>query len=89
MIEGPVAAQERTLLSAPDYEYTPQDSGQGCGVANPVLAAARLGSTKCFAESSFVVVGTVRDRKSGGLRALLARPNSEGLHCAGAAFIAR
>jgi bifunctional non-homologous end joining protein LigD len=44
--------------------------------------------TKCFTESTFVVVGTDRDRKTGALRALLAYPNSEGLNYAGAAFIA-
>ena len=44
--------------------------------------------TKCFTESTFVVVGTDRDRKTGALRALLAHPDSEGLSYAGAAFIA-
>ena len=44
--------------------------------------------TKCFTESTFVVIGTDRDRKGGALRALLAHPNSEGLNYAGAAFIA-
>ncbi len=44
--------------------------------------------TKCFTESTFVVIGTDRDRKTGALRALLAHPNSEGLNYAGAAFIA-
>jgi DNA ligase D-like protein (predicted ligase) len=44
--------------------------------------------TKCFTESTFVVIGTDRDRKTGALRALLAYPNSEGLNYAGAAFIA-
>lgn len=44
--------------------------------------------TKCFTESTFVVVGTDRDRKTGALRALLAHPNSGGLNYAGAAFIA-
>jgi ATP-dependent DNA ligase len=44
--------------------------------------------TKCFVESSFVVVGTDRDRRTGALRALLAHPNSDGLRYAGAAFIA-
>jgi bifunctional non-homologous end joining protein LigD len=43
---------------------------------------------KCFTESTFVVVGTDRDRKTGALRALLAHPNSEGMKYAGAAFIA-
>jgi len=43
--------------------------------------------TKCFAESTFVVVGTDRDRETGRLMALLAHPNSEGLRYAGAAFI--
>jgi bifunctional non-homologous end joining protein LigD len=44
--------------------------------------------TKCFTESKFVVVGTDRDRKTGALRALLARANDNGLDYAGAAFIA-
>jgi bifunctional non-homologous end joining protein LigD len=44
--------------------------------------------TKCFTESTFVVVGTDRDRKTGALRALLAHPNSAGWNYAGAAFIA-
>jgi bifunctional non-homologous end joining protein LigD len=44
--------------------------------------------TKCFTESTFVVVGTDRDRKTGALRALLAHPDGEGLNYAGAAFIA-
>jgi bifunctional non-homologous end joining protein LigD len=44
--------------------------------------------SKCFTESTFVVVGTDRDRKTGALRALLAHPDSAGLNYAGAAFIA-
>jgi bifunctional non-homologous end joining protein LigD len=44
--------------------------------------------TKCFTESTFVVIGTDRDRETGALRALLAHPNSEGLNYAGSAFIA-
>ena len=44
--------------------------------------------TKCYTESSLVVVGTDRDRKTGALRALLARANDHGLDYAGAAFIA-
>jgi bifunctional non-homologous end joining protein LigD len=44
--------------------------------------------TKCFTESTFVVVGTDRDRKTGALRALLSHPDSDGLRYAGAAFIA-
>jgi DNA ligase D-like protein (predicted ligase) len=41
--------------------------------------------TKCFTESTFVVVGTDRDRKTGALMALLA--HGDGLNYAGAAFI--
>jgi bifunctional non-homologous end joining protein LigD len=41
--------------------------------------------TKCFTESTFVVVGTDRDRKTGAPMALLA--HSDGLKYAGAAFI--
>ena len=44
--------------------------------------------TKCFTESTFVVIGTDRDRKTGALRALLARNDSAGLNYAGAAFTA-
>jgi bifunctional non-homologous end joining protein LigD len=44
--------------------------------------------TKCFTESTFVVVGTDHDRKTGALRALLSHPDSDGLRYAGAAFIA-
>ena len=44
--------------------------------------------TKCFTESSFVLIGTDRDRKTGALRALLAHPGSAGLNYAGAAYIA-
>ena len=40
--------------------------------------------TKCFTESTFVVVGTDRDRKTGALRALLAHKDSAGLRYAGA-----
>jgi bifunctional non-homologous end joining protein LigD len=44
--------------------------------------------TKCFSESTFVVIGTDRDRKTGALRALLAHPDRADLNYAGAAFIA-
>src|SRR5262249_11195297 len=44
--------------------------------------------TKCFTESTFVVVGTDRDRKTGALRALLAHTDDFGLIYAGAGFIA-
>jgi len=70
------------------------DKGLEGIVSKLALAQYRSGrtknwlKTKCFTESTFVVVGTDRDRKTGALRALLAHPNSEGLHYAGAAFIA-
>jgi bifunctional non-homologous end joining protein LigD len=63
-------------------------------VSKHALAPYRSGrsktwlKTKCFTESTFIVVGTDRDRKTGPLRALLPHPNSEGLHYAVAAFIA-
>ena len=63
-------------------------------VSKQALAPYRSGRSKtwlkckCFTESTFVVVGTDRDRKTGAPRALLAHPNSEGLNYAGAAFIA-
>src|SRR5262245_61571301 len=44
--------------------------------------------TKCFTQSTFVVVGTDRDRKTGAIRALLAHNDGSGLNYAGAAFIA-
>ena len=44
--------------------------------------------TKCFTQSSFVVIGIDRDRKTGALRALLANKDSAGLSYVGAAFIA-
>jgi ATP-dependent DNA ligase len=44
--------------------------------------------TKCFTESTFVVVGTDRDRKTGALRALLVHNYGSGLSYAGAAFLA-
>ena len=43
--------------------------------------------TKCFTQSTFVVIGTDRDRKTGALRALLAHKDSAGLSYAGATFI--
>jgi bifunctional non-homologous end joining protein LigD len=63
-------------------------------VSKQVIAPYRSGrtktwlKTKCFTESTFVVIGTDRDRKTGALRALLAYPDSDGLNYAGAAFIA-
>jgi bifunctional non-homologous end joining protein LigD len=43
--------------------------------------------TKCFTESSFVIIGMDRDRKTGAMMALLARIEEYGLTYAGAAFI--
>ena len=43
---------------------------------------------KCFTESSFVIIGTDRDRKTGAVMALLARAEEQGLAYAGSAFIA-
>ena len=63
-------------------------------VSKHVLAPYRSGrsktwlKTKCFTQSTFVVIGTDRDRKTGALRALLAHNDSAGLSYAGAAFIA-
>jgi bifunctional non-homologous end joining protein LigD len=60
-------------------------------VSKHALAPYRSGrsrtwlKTKCFTESTFVVVGTDRDRKTGALMALLA--HSDGLKYAGVAFI--
>jgi bifunctional non-homologous end joining protein LigD len=44
--------------------------------------------TKCFAESSFVIIGTAQDRKTKAPLALLARAEKQGLSYAGSAFIA-
>src|SRR5262245_24562093 len=63
-------------------------------VSKHALAPYRSGrsrtwlKTKCFTESTFVVVGKDRDRKTGALRALLAHNDDFGLIYAGAAFIA-
>jgi bifunctional non-homologous end joining protein LigD len=63
-------------------------------VSKHALAPYRSGrsrtwlKTKSFTESTFVVVGTDRDRKTGALRALLAHNDGSGLNYAGAAFIA-
>jgi len=63
-------------------------------VSKHALAPYRSGrsktwlKTKRFTESTFVVVGTDRDRKTGALRALLAHKDSAGLSYAGAAIIA-
>ena len=63
-------------------------------VSKHALAPYRSGrsktwlKTKCFTESTFVVVGTDRDRKTGAVRALLAHNDGSGLNYAGAAFIA-
>jgi DNA ligase D-like protein (predicted ligase) len=70
------------------------DKGLEGIVSKHRLAAYRSGrtktwlKTKCFTESTFVVVGIDRDRKTGALRALLAQPNSDGLNYVGVAFIA-
>ena len=69
------------------------DKGLEGIVSKDALAPYRSGrtktwlKTKCFTESTFVVIGTDRDRKTGALRALLAHPGSGGLNYAGAAFI--
>jgi bifunctional non-homologous end joining protein LigD len=43
--------------------------------------------TKCFTETSLLIIGTDRDRKTGALRALLAKADKHTLSYAGAAFI--
>jgi bifunctional non-homologous end joining protein LigD len=43
--------------------------------------------TKCFTESSFVLIGTARDRKTKAPLALLAQADAQGLRYAGSAFI--
>jgi bifunctional non-homologous end joining protein LigD len=44
--------------------------------------------TKCFTESSFLIIGTARDRKTKAPLALLAQAAANGLQYAGSAFIA-
>jgi bifunctional non-homologous end joining protein LigD len=44
--------------------------------------------TKCFTESSLLIIGTARDRKTKAPLALLAKPDARGLTYAGSAFIA-
>jgi len=44
--------------------------------------------TKCFTESSFVIIGTARDRKTKAPLALLAQADAQGLTYVGSAFIA-
>jgi bifunctional non-homologous end joining protein LigD len=44
--------------------------------------------TKCFTESSFLIIGTARDRKTKAPLALLAEADGEALKYAGSAFIA-
>jgi ATP-dependent DNA ligase len=43
--------------------------------------------TKCFTESTFVIIGTARDRKTKAPLALLAQADAQGLRYAGSAFI--
>jgi bifunctional non-homologous end joining protein LigD len=43
--------------------------------------------TKCFTETSFVIIGTARDRKTKAPLALLAQAEPQGLRYAGSAFI--
>jgi len=43
--------------------------------------------TKCFAERSFLIIGTVHDRKTKAPLALLAQADGQGLRYAGSAFI--
>ena len=74
--------------------FWPAEQGLEGIVSKHALAPYRSGrsriwlKTKCFTQSTFVVIGTDRDRKTGALRALLAHKDSGGLRYAGAAFIA-
>jgi DNA ligase D-like protein (predicted ligase) len=86
-------SEEYTGSSAAFFEACAKQGLEGI-VSKHVTATYRSGrtktwlETKCFTESTFVVVGTDRDRKTGALRALLARNDGSGLNYAGAAFIA-
>jgi ATP-dependent DNA ligase len=44
--------------------------------------------SKCFTESSLIIIGTDRVRKTGVMRALLAKADEHALTYIGAAFIA-
>jgi bifunctional non-homologous end joining protein LigD len=44
--------------------------------------------TKCFTESSYLIIGTARDRKTKAPLALLAKPAAQGFSYVGSAFIA-
>jgi bifunctional non-homologous end joining protein LigD len=97
-----VGADEHNRIQVSDEFHGDGDAlfkacaGQGLEgiVSKHALAPYRSGrsrtwlKTKCFTESTFVVVGTDRDRKTGALRALLAHNDGSGLNYAGAAFIA-
>jgi bifunctional non-homologous end joining protein LigD len=72
------ALSERLRASSQKHALAPYRSGR----------SRTWLKTKCFTESTFVVIGTDRDPKTGALRALLAHKDSAGLSYAGAAFIA-
>jgi hypothetical protein len=61
-------------------------TGDSC-LAAATAAVLRL-YRSIITESSFVIIGTDRDRKTGAMLALLARAEQRGLAYAGAAFIA-
>ena len=92
------AASEVTLEdfeeSSPTSAADPDSTHYRIRRSKHALAPYRSGrsrtwlKTKCFTQSTFVVIGTDRDRKTGALRALLAHKDSAGLSYAGAAFIA-
>src|SRR5262245_18693971 len=81
------------VTATPYSKPAPKRALEGI-VSKHALAPYRSGrsrtwlKTKCFTESTFVVVCTDCDCKTGALRALLAHTDDFGLIYAGAAFIA-
>jgi hypothetical protein len=76
-------------FEAPCYPSGKQQSNASRVPPNPLgTSGSGASKKKCFIESEFVIIGTDRDRKTGAMRALLAKAHGNGLAYAGAAFIA-
>ena len=93
--------EESRIQFSEEFDGEGEDLFQACArhglegiVSKHALAPYSSGRSKtwlkikCFIESTFVVVGTDRDRRTGAVRALLAHNDGTGLNYAGAAFIA-
>jgi hypothetical protein len=87
------SARNLPVMLTRSLQHAPRGGWRASFPNSPTLATVPEVCTKtwlkakCFTESKFVVVGTDRDRKTGALRALLARANEKGLDYVGAAFI--